>query len=302
MPVTIKTGTVKYKDPTTGNYIDIDAAGGDIADVQMNNTSIVSNGVANIPIADIGSYGVVKYQPDYGISYQNHCLCTRIASEAQCKAGVNVWRPIVPVIEHLAAFYGLAKAAGDSTQSSSSNAVGTYTDEAKIAIQKMLGVRPIYGPMEKIADYTLPSDSTQVTVNTDLNGLPFKLAHACITYAFGTPTTSTRDYVSGCIFDQDGISAVLPTLRLITAGATNCWFVYDFHTFNGLPYLIGKSSSTGNTQTAEYVSYSSTSGNEIVMRNITAFTGIKFTQYSSTSTLLPQGGRIVIYGCRLIED
>ena len=37
-------------------------------------------------------------------------------------------------------FYGLAKAAGDTTQASSSNAVGTYTDDAKTAIQTMIGV------------------------------------------------------------------------------------------------------------------------------------------------------------------
>lgn len=39
-----------------------------------------------------------------------------------------------------AAFYGLAKAAGDTTQAQSSNAVGTYTTAAKTAIQGMLDV------------------------------------------------------------------------------------------------------------------------------------------------------------------
>ena len=37
-------------------------------------------------------------------------------------------------------FYGLAKAAGDTTQASSNNAVGTYTDDAKTAIKTMIGV------------------------------------------------------------------------------------------------------------------------------------------------------------------
>jgi hypothetical protein len=37
-----------------------------------------------------------------------------------------------------ATFYGLAKAAGDTTQSQSLNAVGTYTEEAKLAIRNMI--------------------------------------------------------------------------------------------------------------------------------------------------------------------
>jgi hypothetical protein len=37
-------------------------------------------------------------------------------------------------------FYGLAKAAGDTTQASSGNPVGTYTEEAKAAIRAMLGI------------------------------------------------------------------------------------------------------------------------------------------------------------------
>jgi len=39
----------------------------------------------------------------------------------------------------MSVFYGLAAAAGDSTQSASDNAVGTYTDNAKSAIRTMIG-------------------------------------------------------------------------------------------------------------------------------------------------------------------
>lgn len=56
------------------------------------------------------------------------------------KNGTGVYRPIVSSEGHTATFYGLAKAAGDTTQSSSSNAVGNYTDSAKTAIKNMLGV------------------------------------------------------------------------------------------------------------------------------------------------------------------
>lgn len=55
------------------------------------------------------------------------------------KAGANNSRPITAYTAKDAAFYGLAKAANDSTQASSSNPVGTYTTEAKAAILAMLG-------------------------------------------------------------------------------------------------------------------------------------------------------------------
>lgn len=61
------------------------------------------------------------------------------ATSGQIKGGVYADAPIVPANEHEAAFYGLAKAAGDSTQRASNNEVGTYTDSAKAAILAMLG-------------------------------------------------------------------------------------------------------------------------------------------------------------------
>ena len=40
-------------------------------------------------------------------------------------------------------FYGLAKASGDTTQATSDNPIGTYTDEAKASIQAMLGINDL---------------------------------------------------------------------------------------------------------------------------------------------------------------
>lgn len=96
-----------------------------VEDVQVNGGSIVSNGVASIPLASADDYGVVAVYP---------------SASAQVKAGSNAARPIVPSTQHESVFYRLAKAAGDTTQSASSNAVGTYTDDAKTAIRTMLGI------------------------------------------------------------------------------------------------------------------------------------------------------------------
>lgn len=112
-----------------------------VKDVQIDGTSILNNGVANIPVASTNNLGVVKTNADYGIGcYPNGILTILSASDAQMKAGTSQSKAITPSREHMAAFYGLAKASGDTTQSQSSNEVGTYTDEAKASIQTMLGV------------------------------------------------------------------------------------------------------------------------------------------------------------------
>ena len=113
-----------------------------VTDVQVNGTSVVTSGVANVPIATTTSYGVVKPSNSYGLQVYgsgNTSLGVLTATDANIKSGSSVYAVTQPSKQHQAAFYGLAKAAGDSTQSASSNAVGTYTDNAKSAIRTMLG-------------------------------------------------------------------------------------------------------------------------------------------------------------------
>lgn len=117
-----------------------------VDDVQINGTSILSNGVANIPVVmPNGSYGVIKLGANTAVSGlwsdgQAGMLYVVCASSAQIKKGSNRFNAITPLCQHESAFYALAKAAGDTTQSQSSNAVGTYTEEAKTAIRTMLGL------------------------------------------------------------------------------------------------------------------------------------------------------------------
>jgi len=138
-----------------------------ISDVQINGTSIVNEiGVANIPLAGLNQIGVVSAgnnsSTTTGIyrngTYNMLYIAPATSSDIKTPASNNK-RPIVPNTQHEAAFYGLAKAAGDATQSASSNAVGTYTDEAKSAIQSMLGVTRI--------DDTAGAGDTDVTFSAD---------------------------------------------------------------------------------------------------------------------------------------
>lgn len=114
-----------------------------VQDVQVNGVSVLdAQGVANVPVAGQNDPGVVKYYPAGGISVDSsNRLVTNPPSDQQIKEASSGYRPIVPSNQHKATFYGLAKAAGDTTQSQSANAVGTYTDGAKTAIKTMLGVQ-----------------------------------------------------------------------------------------------------------------------------------------------------------------
>lgn len=95
--------------------------GGGVSDVKVGNVSVVSDGVADVPTATTDSTGTVQ-----------------LSQISAIKAGSNNSTVVPLAYMTNAIFYRLAKAAGDSTQSASSNAVGTYTETAKSKISDML--------------------------------------------------------------------------------------------------------------------------------------------------------------------
>ena len=129
-----------------------------VSDVQINGTSILNNGVANIPVAGQLTKGVVyaKLANNYGLEVIEtgsgaEYLRTYYARTADIKDGGTgnypTFRPITPRVQHESVFYGLAKAAG-ADMKDSANAVGTYTDAAKQGIQKLFGFEDILGNYE----------------------------------------------------------------------------------------------------------------------------------------------------------
>lgn len=111
---------------------------GAVRDVQINSTSILSNGVANIPLADNTTAGAVKVHSAFGITTYGGYLTLFPPLDSTVKAGTAQIAPILASNQHLAAFYGLAKAAGADEKNSQLTA-GTYSDTAKTAIRTMLG-------------------------------------------------------------------------------------------------------------------------------------------------------------------
>lgn len=128
-----------YQKPSGGiPASDLEAGAIPVQDVQVNGTSILNQGVANVPVASDSTFGAVKIGTGLRIVATDNTLRPNTATAAQAKAGTASYYPITPLVQDASTFYGLAKAAADTTQSASSNPVGTYTDAAKSAISTML--------------------------------------------------------------------------------------------------------------------------------------------------------------------
>ena len=154
-----------------------------VHDVQVNGTSVLQNGVANVPIAGNNILGAISVY-GAGLSINNAGkLSINVATSGQVKSGTNASNPIVPDTQHQSTFYGLAKAAGDSTQSASNNTVGSYTDEAKGFIQHMLGTDT------NLADYESDTTADQAYAIGELFMLNGKLHQATAAIAIGDTFT-----------------------------------------------------------------------------------------------------------------
>lgn len=130
------TAPTAYTDYT---WYNIKGQTGPVTDVQVNGTSILNNGVANVPRANDSAFGTVKVEQYHGIYVDaDGFIVLYNPPDAALKLGNNFKYAVNTFVQHKATFYGLAKAAGDTTQSQSRNAVGTYTESAKSTISQML--------------------------------------------------------------------------------------------------------------------------------------------------------------------
>ena len=130
-------------------------------DVQINGSSIVSSGVADISVVTSPINGSSSLITGGGVASALTMVFS--TTDAQIKAGTTSNRAIAPINQHTSVFYALAKAAGDTTQSSSDNAVGTYTESAKTAIRGMLGIDGSAALVENVSG-TTPSITGQPNV------------------------------------------------------------------------------------------------------------------------------------------
>lgn len=199
--------------PHSFDVMDGESGQGAVQDVQVNGTSVLdAQGVANVPVASATELGTVKVSTGLAINSTGN-LYVRAATDAYIKAGTNSQTYLNPSKQDAASFYGLAKAAGDSTQSASSNPVGTYTDSAKSAISQMLngsvsvtgttptitalpGIRYVCGEVSTL-DITLPASGIVDVV--------FESGSTATVLTITPPTGQTLRWANG--FDPTSLEA-----------------------------------------------------------------------------------------------
>ena len=270
------------------------SAGGSVTDVQVNGVSVVNAGVANVPIAG-NDLGVVKIESGYGITKNSAGrLYIASASDGAIKIGNSAFEPIVPSRQQVSVFYGLAKASGDTTQASSSNSVGNYTEDAKKKIRQMLGIQN--NTWEKIGDYIVSEDTALFEITADSNGNPFQLSEILVKVWLKDSTTGNRDYISASnlVFntqDQQA-STSAPTKRYVTNTGSACYLQYNTIIKGGNSISEAIVATTpGSTTGIEQIN---TPGD-----NVKSIRGFRLAQYSSSNTLIPAQTTISVYGIRI---
>lgn len=200
----------------TKAYVDDAVSAVPVQDVQINGSSILNQGVANVPLADANVFGVVKVQTSRGVTISNGLLGVYQALSSYIKAGSNGYTPITPYRQHESVFYGLTKAAG-ADMASSSNPVGTYTDAAKVAIQKMLGIYE--APFRLIYDNTITEETGAINIISDMDSNPFLLKEILVLFdgVVGTATSHGSVIVNSSTADNNSANLTVATLYNTTA-------------------------------------------------------------------------------------
>ena len=281
-------------------YVDCnaDSTGGTLLpkDIQVNGTSVVTNGVANVPIASSSQYGVVKINNTYGLNMatvgSESIIVVQGASNDNIKAGISAYRPIVAEKQHQSVFYGLAKAAGDTTQSSSSNAVGVYTESAKTAIRSMIGATS--SNIVAVQD-TQPTETDSKiwmmeTAPEDIvvpSYAEFQALDAAVVKKTDIATSSTAGIVKinsgfGIYLYEDQLRIYRPTDAQIKAGNNNTCPItpsqQDISVFYGLAKAAGDSTQAASDNTVG--TYTTTASAAIR----TMLGAVGTTQYATAST------------------
>ena len=270
-----------------------------VQDVLIDGTSIVDeNGDADIPMASTQKPGVVMIGAGLGLN-ANKRLTISPASLADIKTGtLTSVGPIIPSRQNASSFYGLASAAGDTTQAQSDNAVGNYTDAAKIAIQKMLGIYE--APWELIAEETFTNETeANKTITTDSNGQPFELTDVVL--LFETPQQETAsakgNYGSLTLNDgTDNIGVVYCGVwtQAANGDATGCALFAENK--NGLFVVSGKGKSTSTNMGNLMMNYVVGLGNQYGQ-----YSGVKFGTFITRKVIIPAvtgSGHYILYGRR----
>ena len=261
-----------------------------VQDVKINDTSVVSQGIATIPIArrngpsSPGSLGLIFTNPPYGLDVgDTGMIYVARANDANIKAGSHEYKPIVPYTQHSSVFFGLAKASGDSSQASSANAVGTYTDAAKSAIQNMLGITSLLSTEES-------STATAAHIINSTFMMNGKLHRATAAIAIGDAVevgTNCEVVKADEVFVKNTDYATSSTAGIIKIG-------YGLFMDNGLLYANGASLTDIKTGTDAYKGITSKRIHEAVFFGLSKMAGVDLASETVTVGTYPETSKTAI--------
>lgn len=153
--------SVNNTDPDTSGNVTLSFP---VTDVQINSTSILSGGVANIPKASASDFGVAKINTVYGIGITaNGELRTSAATDAEIESKSNTAKPLVPSSINKIIMEGLGNNSLTWTDTYKSNARNTIGAEAKSTIQTLSATDSI-----TLADNTIYNGSEQTALTITL--------------------------------------------------------------------------------------------------------------------------------------
>lgn len=269
-----------------------------VGDVLIDGTSIVDeNGDADIPVMAQGRFGVAKIGANQGIRIDSDGLL-RISGATidMIKSGVNYDRPINTAGTVAAAFYGMAKAAGDTTQSQSDNAVGNYTDEAKQKILAMLGAES--EEYELIADITTNTTLSEIEISKDTAQNSFKLKKMIVVGNIKQSTTGNADTYNTSykvrINGESGDDYISSPAIKYATGTSELFFKCEAKVNKNAPIRIETVFANGKSTSANITSMAK----DNIVNYITAF---RIGRGSSTQSNIPVGSTFKIYGIRYPE-
>lgn len=99
-----------------------------VTDVQINGTSVVANGVGNIPLATNDAVGVSKANQAFGTYMSNTTMCVWKAADSDITSKTQNYKPIVPANLEKAIMEGLGNYSGtawtDAYKTKARNTIG----------------------------------------------------------------------------------------------------------------------------------------------------------------------------------
>ena len=190
--ITVNGATINYND----NDIYVTPQAEPITDVKINNVSIGSNGIANIPKITDNTLGLVKARSwsnrasSAGISFDDDGMLAIVSASAnEIKQGASPYRVCTPYTQDASTFYGLSKIAGVDLANENVT-FGTYPDTSKAAIQNLLGISDLIGNKN---EGLTASKAYAINDIFTANGKLYKATAAIVQDATIIPTTNCEE-------------------------------------------------------------------------------------------------------------